>query len=345
MLHGGPDHLHRARGRGPRAAHVAWTAEVGGPVVSQVVAAPDGRSLYVATLAGELVCLSTKGDELWRASLEGRAYGTPLVDADGNVYVGSDARSFFSFDAHGRERFRVRVDGECDTSAALDARGRVVVAAGRSVVAVRPDGTVAWRFVARGKVFSSPAISKRGLVVFGSQDGMVRALDADGKVVFCTDLGSDVDATAAVDDDAIFIGDDAGEVVRLRHDGSIVWRSRVGGFVRGALSVSRSGDVLAGVYGPTPRVVRLDRQGAVAGSFALPGTGSPLFGVHGAPLEDDAHTLYFGAQDDFLHALGADGGELFRVKAGGDVDGPATLLADGTLVFASEDGRVYALGP
>jgi outer membrane protein assembly factor BamB len=92
-------------------------------------------------------------------------------------------------------------------------------------------------------------------------------------------------------------------------------------------------------------VVRVSRDGVVVGSFAVPGTGSPLFGVHGAPLEDDARTLYFGAQDDAVRAVDATGAELFRFATGGDVDGPLTMLADGTLVFASEDGRVYALAP
>jgi outer membrane protein assembly factor BamB len=68
------------------------------------------------------------------------------------------------------------------------------------------------------------------------------------------------------------------------------------------------------------------------------------FGVHGGALEDDEGTLVFGAQDDRVRAIGADGALLWDFLTGGDVDAPATLLSDGTLIVGSDDGYVYALG-
>jgi outer membrane protein assembly factor BamB len=126
--------------------------------------------------------------------------------------------------------------------------------------------------------------------------------------------------------------------------GAVAWRSPVGGFVRGALAVARNGDPLVGVYGPTPRVVRLAADGGQPrGSFPVPGTGAREFGVHGGPLEDDEGTLFFGAQDDTVYAVDVRGEERWRFATGGDVDAPVTLLSDGTLVAGSDDGFVYAL--
>ena len=343
MFHGDSAHVHRARARGPVAATLAWSRSVGGPVAAQVVASPDEQTLYVASLAGELLALARNGDVRWRVALGDRAYGTPLVGGDGTVFVGSDAKRLFAISPAGAVKWRLEVDGECDTSPTFDAAGRVVFAAGRSVYAVDVSGRVAWRYRAGGKVFSSPAILPSGAAVFGAQDGRVCAIDSAGKPVFCTELGADVDASPVVASDAIYIGTDRGDVVRLDPAGAVAWRTAVGGFVRGGLSLARSGDVLAGVYGPAPRVVRVSPAGLVVGSFSVSGTGAPEFGVHGAPLEDAAHTLYFGAQDDTLYAVGAGGALLFRFATGGDIDAPATLLSDGSLVFASEDGSVYNL--
>src|SRR5690606_28418185 len=105
--------------------------------------------------------------------------------------------------------FRLEVEGEADTGAVLDGKGNVLFAAGNHVYAVRRRGDFAWRFSARGKVFTSPAARDDGLVVFGSQDHKVYALDAAGKLAWSVDLGADVDGAPAIGDDgAIYVGTD-----------------------------------------------------------------------------------------------------------------------------------------
>lgn len=347
MLHGDARHTHRANAHGPRSATVAWQTTLGGAVEAQVVASPDEGTLYAASLDGALYALDRAGGVRWKVPFGDRAYATPLVLADGTVLAGSDARKVFAVRPDGTILWRLETNGEVDTGFVELPDGSVAVAAGREVLALRRGGDVAWRFAAGGKVFTSPVATAAGLVVVGSQDHRAYGLDArTGERVFSTDLGADVDGTAAVGDDgAIFVGTDGGEVVRLDARGAIVWRTPVGGFVRGALSVSRSGDVLAGVYGPTPRQVRLGPSGELRGAFAVPGTGAREFGVHGGALEDLDGALFFGAQDDALRAFEPDGALRFRFEANGDIDAPVTLLSDGHLIFATDEGRVYDLAP
>ncbi len=81
-------------------------------------------------------------------------------------------------------------------------------------------------------------------------------------------------------------------------------------------------------------------------SFDIAGTGALEFGVHGGPLEDSEGKLYFGAQDDRLYAVAPFSSQpIFSLRTGGDVDAPATLLSDGALIVASDDGNVYYLNP
>ena len=54
-------------------------------------------------------------------------------------------------------------------------------------------------------------------------------------------------------------------------------------------------------------------------------------------------TLVFGAQDDSVRAIDGGGQLLWSFTTGGDVDAPVTLLDDGSLVVASDDGKVYLL--
>lgn len=347
MIHGGPRHTHRAAARGPSAVRVGYRVEVGGPVAAQVVASPDEETLYAATLEGEVVALARRdGTKRWKVALGDRVYSTPFVGEDGTLYVGTDARKVVAIAPDGAVRWRLEVDGEADTGPAPLPDGALVVAAGPSVYAVRRRGDVAWRYTAKGKVFTAPAVTPDGLVVFGSQDDHVHAVTREGVKAWSVDLGADVDGAPAIGDDgSIWVGTDRGEVVRLDAQGRVLSRTDVGGYVRGVLSVARSGDALAGTYGPVPRVVRVSPQGAVLGAFAIQGTGSRDFGVHGGPLEDVDGTLYFGTQDDAVYAVALDGTVRWRFETGADVDAPLTMLRDGSLVVPSEDGTVTMLLP
>ena len=347
MIHGGPRHLHRSAARGPRAVTVGWRSNVGGAVAAQVTASPDERTLYVATLGGSVVALArSDGTKQWSTVLGDRVYSTPLVHEDGTVYVGTDAKKLVALSPQGAVLWRLEVDGEADSGAVFAKDGTIVFAAGSSVHAARRGGDLAWRFTAKGKVYTAPALTEDGLVVVGSQDHHVHALTAAGVLAWSTDLGADVDGAAVIGDDgAIYVGTDRGEIVRLDGRGKIAWRAGVGGYVRGVLSVARNGDVLAGTYGPVPRVVRVTPDGVIRGAFAVKGTGAREFGIHGGPLEDAEGTLYFGAQDDAAYAIDVEGTVRWRFETGADVDAPLTMLSDGSLIVPSEDGTITMLLP
>jgi outer membrane protein assembly factor BamB len=349
MLHGDPRHTHRSAGRATTTAPaVDWTRDVGGPVEAQVTASPDEQTLYAASLGGALTALARdKGTVRWTLALGDRVYAAPCIADDGTIYVGSDAKKFDAVSPDGKVKWSLDTDGDADTGAAIAIDGSVVFAAGRTVYDVTPGGFVRWRFAAKRKVFGAPALGTTGRVFAGSQDHHVYALAPDGRLVWSVDLGADVDGAPAIDDHgSVFVGTDGDEIVRLDpDDGRVVWRTNVGGYVRGTLSVARNGDVLAGVYGPKPRAVRLLPGGQIRGDFPIQGTGARDFGVHGGALEDAMGTLVFGAQDDAVYAVDAHGRLLWRFSTGGDVDAPATLLGDGTLVIGSDDGMVTAFRP
>ncbi len=357
LLHGDARRTHRSNATGPTRAKLRWTTPVGGPVEAQVVASPDERTLYVASLGGSLTALDAEtGASAWALPLGDRVYSTPCVAPNGTIYVGSDAHLFYAISAKGTVAWKLETAGDADTGA-LFVGNLVVFAAGPSVYAVRPGGDVAWRFDAKKKVYTAPALSaepaldggregEKPIIVIGSQDHHVYALTALGALEWSVDLGADVDGAPVVGDDgAITVGTDGGELVRLSASGEVQWKVQVGGYVRGPLSVARNGDALAGVYGPTPRVVRVGVDGGVEASFALPGSGARELGVQGGPLEDATGALFFGAQDDDVHALGPEDAWEWSFATGGDVDAPLTLLSSGALVAASDDGNIYLFDP
>lgn len=346
-LHGDARHTHRAVGRAPlQTPAVVWTRDVGGAVESQVVTSPDGQTLYASSLGGSLTALArADGGVRWALALGDRAYATPCVGVDGTIYAGSDAKKLLAVSAEGKVRWSLDTEDEADTGCALAPDGSIVFAAGRRVYGVSPQGWVRFRFAARRKVFTAPAIAPDGHIFFGSQDHHAYALTPQGGLLWSVDLGADVDGAPAIGDDgAVYFGTDGGEVIGVDTGGRIAWRAKLGGFVRGTLSIARNGDVLAGVYGPTPGQVRLRAaDGVASGEFRIQGTGAREFGVHGGALEDDAGVLVFGAQDDTVVAIDAGGHLRWRFTTRADVDAPVTLLEDGALIVASDDGNVTML--
>jgi outer membrane protein assembly factor BamB len=321
-----------------------FTWDAGGPIEAMPAITKEG-DLVVASLSGRVARLSPEGKVAWTADLGERIYSSPLVLGE-SVVLGSDAKRVVALAlATGKTRWQLDVDGECDTAAAETPDGAIVIAAGRVLYGLRADGAVRFRLKLPRKIYASPAIADDGTIYVGAQDKKLYAVSARGAVTWSRELGGDVDCAPAIGDDGtVFAASDAGRVVAFDAQGNEKWRANVGGFVRGGLTVSRSGAVIAGTYGPGPRVVALDgASGEERWSFRIQGTGAPEFGIHGSPLEDPEGRLYFGAHDDTVYALDAGGRLLWTFRAGGDVDAPITAGPGGVLYAGSDDGKLYAL--
>lgn len=340
-----PRGLGRSDAFGPGSPTVAFRFEAGARITAQAVVDAEGR-VYVGDHGGTFHVFDRFGNPRWSRRLGGPIWSTALVDADG-VVVGSDAGELVAWDRDGAERWRVRVGAEVDTGIrAVPGTDELRVAAGRSLLAVRrADGRVRWRFEAREKIFTTPAVAADGAVVFGAQDDRVYAVGPDGALRWAHRTGGDVDGSPVLaDDGAVFVGADDGRVHAIGPRGRPRWSAELGGYVRAPLALAADGAVLAAVYGPRPRVVCLEpADGAVRWSFLVTLADSSETGIASGPVVDAAGRVYFGAHDDFVYAVSPDGALRWVVPTEGDVDAAPVLAPDGTLYVGSEDGRVYAI--
>ncbi len=342
-LHGDPGRSGRVRGRLPLRPRLLWSFDAGGPIAAQVTTSDDEQTFFVVTLTGRASAVDPSGHARWSLELGERIYAAPLVLSD-RILFGTDADQFVAVSYAGKLMWKFQTDDDADTSA-LAAGGLVVFASGKRVYAVDAAGTVKWRYQTRRKVFSSPTLTTEQQIVFGSQDGHVYSLSLAGTEIWRTDVGGQVDtAPASGPEGSVFVGTDAHEVIKLDARGGVMWKCNVGGYVRGSLTVARNGDIVAGTYGPNPKVVRISPNGSITHTFGVRGTGAKEFGIHGSALEDDRGRFAFGAQDNLARILSPALVEEWSFHTGGDVDAPLTLLQDGTLLVPSEDGKLYAFG-
>lgn len=345
MFHLDPARTNRSAFLGPSDPIIRWAFDAGSAIETAPAFTADGTAV-IGTLGGKIVGVSRDGTAAFSVDLRERIYASPLTNAE-MIFTGSDAHQFLALSSKGALRWRLDTDGEVDTSPVVAPNGTIVVAAGRVVYGVRSDGGVAWRFRAGHKIYGSPAIAADGTAYVGSQDNHLYAIDSTGHMRFAVDLGSDVDCAPAVDDDGtVVVGVDDNAVVSIEPArGTIRWRAVLGGHVRGGLTITRNHDVIAGIYGPTPAVVRMDGStGKIQWRHVVPGTGASEFGVHGSPVEDARGDLYFGAQDDVIYSLSAAGELRWRFQTGADVDAPVVLAPSNLLYAASDDGKLYCIG-
>jgi outer membrane protein assembly factor BamB len=152
----------------------------------------------------QVVCLETAtGKPVWQTPVPLPAWGNPAV-SDGRVYIGL---------GNGRlTESAVPPEAPAGALACLDASG----------------GRVLWTFPAGNAVFGRPAVIG-GRVVFGSRDGNVYGVSADGNEAFRVAMGGPVVAGVEAADGRAYAVSVAGRIACLDPAGGReVWRHELG---------------------------------------------------------------------------------------------------------------------
>lgn len=332
---------------GPARSGVFWQLDTHHPVVGQPAVDAEGNT-FVGSRDHVFYSISRTGGVRWRRDLGSDIYSSAALDGEGHVFAGSDADFFFCLDAAtGEVLWDLHTDFDVDTGITIGPDGTIYFGSGEELWAVDGEGHVRWRFRARVKIFSAPAVADDGTIYFGAQDDWFYALGSDGHLLWRirSDRPDDNDSSAIVDDDGtIFFGSDDRRVYHVDRNGHEIWRAEMGGYVRAPMALGRRRDLIIPVFGPHARVVSLDRAtGEERWSFAAALTQATDSGVGSGPVVDRDGNVYFGADDDFVYAIDANGQLRWVFQAGANVDGDPTITPDGALVIGSDDGTVYAL--
>lgn len=245
----------------------------------------------------------TLTDSLWQFSAEGATTGVPALAADGTVYFGGGAPD-------------------------------------RHLYAVRPDGTLRWRFQAGGTIDNcSPAIGADGTIYFGASDGQVTALTPAGTIRWQRSIGT---GTAAVSpavgiDGTVHIHGLDGVLHALDGaTGAIRWRTDVVATTFASPVIAPDGTIyqMAGVGG----LVALTPGGTVKWRFTV---ASDAFST---PALDAAGNIYFTTYTSSrLYSVRPDGTERwnFAAASGSLTSASPVLSADGATAYFGSSNRVF----
>jgi outer membrane protein assembly factor BamB len=298
-----------------------------------------------------------------------------------------------------------------DSTPVLGADGCLYVGAGHSVVALdAATGAQKWRFETAGDVESAPTLAPDGTLYFGADDAKVYALDSSNgtlKWYFAFPDGSDTDSSPALGaDGTVYIGSDKGTLYALNgQQGALEWVFQAIGEISGAPTIGRDGTVyicalnsaktesvtyainaLTGIQrwavphaSQSAPSVAIGGDGTVFVSGVAPAStfnavtapqGAVVWALDGntgaqkwaqwlesgsagvTAVSIDAEGILYVQSERPLAAWGmgklcalepVTGSVLWEFVTNGSSNSSPAIAADGTVVVGSDDGRVYAI--
>jgi outer membrane protein assembly factor BamB len=169
---GGEDHYVRAVPLDAERGENAWAGspERGrtGRAINAPLALTKDSLLLVASQDDHLHAFGLDGQQRWATALPGQVLGSPVVDAQGTIYVGI--------------RQNQRDQAACGMLWAIDGATR------------KPK----WSYATAAPIESSPVIGDDGILYFGDNAGLVHAVALGGKLVWKAELEAPVRSAGTI---------------------------------------------------------------------------------------------------------------------------------------------------
>ena len=299
-----PQHTGRSAVNGPTMPGIKWKTAVGTSSSMSSPVIAANGMLYVGSDDHHLYAVNPNGILQWTFSTEDRINSTPAIAADGTIYIGS-----------------------YDTK----------------LYAINPDGTQKWVFTTTGAWNnSSPVVAADGTIYIGSSDNHLYAINPNGTQKWAFLANSGFFSSPALGADGTIYGVSWGNqnLYALNADGTKKWSAAISssGRIYASPAVGTDGTVYVGsadhyLYAFTP-------SGTVKWKFL---TGDQ---INSPPAIAADGTIYIGSYDTKLYAVNPNGTQKWAFITGGAVNNAAPLLgANGTLYFGSSNNQCYAITP
>lgn len=274
---------------------------------------------------------------------------SPVIGADGTIYVGSDDGSVYAINPDGslQPGWPYATGTYIDSAPTIGADGTVYIGNDDgNVFAINPDGSLksGWPYLTGGPVYSSPAIGADGTVYVGSLDGNLYAINPDASLAagwpFAT--GDSIYSSPAIGaDGTIYVGSDDFTLYALNPDGSLKYSYTTGNYIDSSPAIGADGTVYVGSYDGSLYAINPDGSLKPGWPYATGGAivSAPAIGADG--------TVYVGSDDNNLYAINPDGSLApgWPFAAGDMIETSPAIDVNGTVYIGSLDGNLYAINP
>ena len=142
----------------------------------------DGDTIYLAARDYYFYAIS-KVDGSVKWSIEFSlypGYRDPSIDEDGTIYIGSEDQYLYAFNPDGSLKWRYLTGGWVFTTPAIGADEIYFGSDDYYLYSLTKDGVLKWRYGTSDSVNGSPVLDADGVIYFSSWDGALYAVDMNG---------------------------------------------------------------------------------------------------------------------------------------------------------------------
>jgi outer membrane protein assembly factor BamB len=261
-----------------------------------------------------------QADQLWSFQTGGSVAASPVVGADGALYVASADGHLYALDS---------------------------------------DGGKKWDFEAEESIFATPSLDSSGVIYFGDLAGWFYALGPDGSLRWKRQFSEGTDrrilgSAAVIPSGRSFVASWNNRLYALESDGSIRWQAGLAGLVSSAPALDQAGNVFITCLDPSNQnllaVYKFTPNSPAPAWVCRTDLGIGRNRITSSPALDlTRNRLYIGACRESAGLLvavdtGAAQVAFTRTFPKGIMSSPA-VAEDGAVLVSCLDGRLYALGP
>ena len=301
-----------------------------------------------------------QGDQPWMFQTGKGLFTTPVIDADGMIYIGSADHFFYALNPDGSLNWKYETGEILDSAGALTP-GAVTFISGDGHMYHFRTGNMdmskrpIWIYEAQLRPGISynrwfegnVAVGFDGTFYSGNTNFLYYAINPDGTLKWTYPTTSNNWSQAAFGDDGtIFWGSNDTYIRAVAPDGKEIWKDRTLGFIAASAAVGSDGTVYIGSF--DSNMYALDPQtGAIKWKFP---TNDHIYSS--AALQADAQgrttAILFGSADGSFYAVDPQGKLLWKYDTGDPIrSSPALGLGpdgQGQIVyFGDGNGKLYAL--
>jgi len=183
-------------GQSPRASYNNWFE-------ANISIGPNG-TIYAGNTNFNYYAITPDGQLRWTYETGANAWSAAAFGADGRIYWGSCDTFFHCVSPEGKKIWKRRTLGFVSASAAIGLDGTVYAGSFDSnFYALDPlTGKTRWKFKANDHIYGSAALldadNRTLLILFGSADGILYALNPDGELQWQYDTGAPIRSSPVI---------------------------------------------------------------------------------------------------------------------------------------------------
>ncbi len=211
----------------------------------------------------------------------------------------------------GANGIRWQVGGLVTTGMVMGPGNMLYAGMGDTLVALfdREDTVIlSWSYKAGAIIRGTPTVDAQGNIIFGTEDGWLYKLNAQGQAQWAMGSGARISAPPVTDAGSnIYFVNDAGLAAKISPSGTQVWALNLGAGVKVAPALDSAGNLYVGDTSGFLHCI--GTAGSELWSFETPKTGGGFLGggtahpIMAAPVIGPGNTIYFANDAGMIFAM------------------------------------------